>query len=242
MLRSLHTLIITVLFLSSATAQNIVIRDGDFKQQDNGDIYLRMVVEQKNSPRERYNVKLFSSFNGGNFQQMSISRNDVAPGEPLIFTLSPSDLGGTGTQLQLKIEIEATTFPLVVRGESKFKQGKNIVASWTGYNSSGPYRVELIDDMDRAITLAEENGTSINTVLDKDIEKGSYTLRVTPRDREAYGEMAVKIAGGVNPLFIIAPAALGAGAAAYLVLGGDPSPPPQEGLPDPPGTDGIPTN
>ncbi|MBV6642205.1 MAG: hypothetical protein KI791_15915 [Cyclobacteriaceae bacterium] len=234
MLRSLHTFFIAVLFLSSAFAQNIIIRDGDFKQQDNGDIYLRMVIEQKNSPRERYFVKLFGSFNGGNFQQLSVNRSDVAPGEPVIFTLTPSDLGGTGSQLQLKVEIEATTFPLVVRGDSKVKKGKNLVASWTGYNSSGPYRVELIDDMDRAITLAEENGTSINRALDKDIEKGSYTLRVTPRNREAYGEMAVKVAGGVNPLFIIAPVALGGGAAALILLK-----PEEEGLPDPPSVDEI---
>lgn len=236
MLRSLHTFFIAVLFLSSAFAQNIIIRDGDFKQQDNGDIYLRMVIEQKNSPRERYFVKLFGSFNGGNFQQLSVNRSDVAPGEPVIFTLTPSDLGGTGSQLQLKVEIEATTFPLVVRGDSKVKKGKNLVASWTGYNSSGPYRVELIDDMDRAITLAEENGTSINRALDKDIEKGSYTLRVTPRNREAYGEMAVKVAGGVNPLFIIAPVALGGGAAALILL----KPEEEDGLPDPPSVDTIP--
>ena len=238
MLRSLHTFFFTFLFLSCALSQNIIIRDGDFKQQDNGDIYLRMVIEQKNSPRERYFVKLFASFNGGNFQQLSVNRDDVAPGEPVIFTLTPSDLGGTGSQLQLKVEIEATTFPLVVRGDSKVKKGKNLVASWTGYNSSGPYRVELIDNMDRAITLAEENGTSINRTLDKDIEKGSYTLRVTPRNREAYGEMAIKVAGGLNPLFIIAPVALGGGAAAYLGLGGGGEEDPQ-GLPDPPNADEI---
>jgi len=240
MLRSLHTFFIICLFLSVATAQNIIIRDGDFKQQDNGDVYLRMVIEQKNSPRERYNVKLFSSFNGGNFKQLSLNRNDVAPGEPLIFTLSPADLGGTGSQLQLKVEVEATTFPLVVRGENKVKKGKNLVASWTGYNSNGPYKVELIDDMDRAITLAEENGTSVNRTLDKDIEKGSYTLRVTPgNNREAYGEMAIRIAGGLNPLLIIAPVALGGGAAAFLILGGGGEDPEVEGLPDPPSVDTI---
>ncbi|MEQ8880530.1 MAG: hypothetical protein RLQ12_12895 [Cyclobacteriaceae bacterium] len=239
MLRPLHTFLISFLFLSSALSQNIIIRDGDFKQQDNGDIYLRMVIEQKNSPRERYYVKLFGSFNGGNFKQLSVNRNDVAPGEPVIFTLTPSDLGGTGAQLQLKVEIEATTFPLVVRGDSKVKKGKNLVASWTGYNSNGPYKVELIDDLDRGITLAEENGTSINRTLDKDIEKGSYTLRVTPgNNREAYGEMAIKVAGGLNPLFIIAPVALGGGAAAYLVLGGGGEEDPK-GLPDPPNADEI---
>ena len=239
MLRSLHTFFISFLLLSATTAQNIIIRDGDFKQQDNGDIYLRMTIEQKNSPRERYFIRLFGSFNGGNFQPLSVNRDDVAPGEPVIFTLTPSDLGGTGSQLQLKVEIEATTFPLVVRGDSKVKKGKNLVASWTGYNSNGPYKVELIDNLDRAITLAEENGTSVNRVLDKDIEKGSYTLRVTPgNNREAYGEMAVKVAGGLNPLFIIAPVALGGGAAAYLVLGGGDDEEPS-GLPDPPGTDTI---
>ena len=239
MLRSLHTFFFTFLFLSFALSQDIIIRDGDFKQQDNGDIYLRMTIEQKNSPRERYFIRLFGSFNGGNFQQLSVNRNDVAPGDPVIFTLTPSDLGGTGSQLQLKVEIEATTFPLVVRGDNKVKKGKNLVASWTGYNSSGPYKVELIDNLDRAITLAEENGTTVNRALDKDIEKGSYTLRVTPgNNREAYGEMAVKVVGGLNPLFIIAPVALGGGAAAYLVLGGGGEPEP-DGLPDPPSVDEI---
>ncbi|XOV93143.1 MAG: hypothetical protein ACFHWX_00240 [Bacteroidota bacterium] len=239
MLRPLLSLLSFTLFLSFTFAQDIIIRDGDFREEGNG-VYLRMTIQQKNSPRERYNIVLYSSRDGGNFQKLSVGRTDVAPGEPVIFTLSPEDIGGAASQLQLKVEIEASTFPLVVRADSKVKKGKGLLASWTGFNTNGPYKVELIDNMDRAITIAEENGTSANILLDKDLDKGNYTLRVTPgNNREAYGEAKLKIAGGLNPLLIIAPVALGGGAAAYFLLGPTKPDDPEE-LPTPPDT--PPTN
>lgn len=236
MLRVLLAFVFIGTLLFGSSAQSITIQE--FTQQGNGDVYLKMVIEEKNSPRERYDIQLFSSFNGGNFQRLAIDRDNVPPGQPVIFTLKPSDLGGTGTQLQLKVEIEASTFPLVVRADSKVKTGKSLQASWTGYNVNGPYRVELIDDLDRAVTLAEENGTSMSRALDDDIDKGSYTLRVTPaNNREAYGEAQIRVVGGSKVLLIAAPIVVGGGAAAYFLLGGDPEPdPPVEGLPGPPNT------
>ncbi len=237
MLRHLLAYLLIACSLSPVFSQSIIINqgEGDFKQLDNGDVYLRMRIAQKNSPRERYNIKLFSSLNGGEFKPLSVTRSDVAPGEPVIFNLKPSDLGGTGTELQLKVEIEASVFPLVVRADNKVKKGKTITASWSGYNTNGPYRVELIDNIDRAITLAEENGTSMTRQLDKDIDSGIYTLRVTPsNNREAYGETQIKVSGGSPILWIAAPVVLGGGAAAYFLLGGEDEPDEPGGLPEPP--------
>ncbi|CAN0000354.1 unnamed protein product, partial [Chrysoparadoxa australica] len=173
-------------------------------------------------------------FDGGNFQRLSVSKNDVSPDEPVTFNLSPSDLGGNGTQLQIRVEIEATTFPLTVSGDNKVKPGKQLSVRWQGYNVDGPFKVELINSFDK-IMIGEENSNSLTKILDKDIDKGNYTLRVTPtRSPDSYGEMDLKVSGGVSPLLIIAPVALGGGAAAYFLLGGDDTPEEPGGLPDPP--------
>ncbi len=238
MLRSLLVLSLFVFTFIAANAQKINI--GDFKQEPNGNIYLQLNISEKYSARERYDVQLFSSLNGGEFRRLSVTKKDVAPGQQVTFDLSPSDLGGQGSQLRLRVEIEATTFPLVVSGDSKVKKGKQLEVSWTGYQNRAPYTVELIDGLNRSIPLGTVDANKLIRQLPKNIEKGNYTLRVTPSENSAaYGEKDLKISGG-SPLLIIAPIALGGGAAAYFLLGGEPTPDGPggggggENLPDPP--------
>ncbi|MAX27136.1 MAG: hypothetical protein CMJ19_21785 [Phycisphaeraceae bacterium] len=233
MMKSLLSLFFCTLLFSDLNAQTI--RSRDFRQDSNGDIVLELAIEAKNSHRERYEMTISRSFDNSPFIQLDKTYKDIEPGAMTI-RLTPQELKGEGSSLQLKVDIKATTFPLVVRSKGKVKRGKKFDASWSGYNDRGPYKIELIGGNLGSYTLASAQDSQIfGQEVSKDIAKGSYKLRVTPQNRDAYGEMDFKVVGG-NTLLILAPIVAGGGAAAYLLTAGGEGGDDPSGLPDPPTT------
>ena len=139
--------------------------------------------------------------------------------------------------MQLRFRAVATSFPVqITTTDNKFKPGKNITISWDDFHDSGFYDIELYQSGYVAKSLGKSHrGTTITASLPKNLEKGTYEVRVTPSNREElYSDNYPVTINGGKGIFLIAGGALAAGAGVLVLGGGDEGGVSDSGLPDPP--------
>ncbi len=238
-MRYFATAILTLILGSMSFGQSISV--DNLTVSEGGMISFSYTVNPKFSDRESYQLQVFSSTD--NFTKaLPLNLPAVKAGELRTASFSgPQVLGSYEGSMQLKFRAVATAFPVqITTTAKKFKKGKNITVSWEDFHDSGFYDIELYQNGYITKSLAKSHrGTSITTTLPKNLEKGTYEVRVTPSNREElYSEdYSVAIGGGGKGIFFIAGGALAAGAGVFVLGGGggDTSP---SGLPDPPSPGG----
>ena len=238
--QSLLSYILLVFIGLLSSAQSIQVTN--LKVEPNGRISFDYLVDKHHSDREVYKLELYSSVDQFN-RPLNVDLAPVKVGQSQKATFNgPSIIGNYSGDLQLKFKVTAVEFPVEITSTpSKFKSGKNVTISWTDFQDSGWYDVELYKNGSLIKSLAgNHRGTSLSTQLPKKMEKGAYQIRVTPsNEKKLYSEdYPVNVVGGSPLLLIVGGAAAGAGVF-VLTAGGDSAPGGGgtgggTGLPDPP--------
>lgn len=236
-MKHITTVLLIVAFSTLSFGQTINVEN--LNVSDGGNISFSYTVNPKFSERETYQLQVFTSTD--NFAKaLPLNLPAVKAGELRTASFSgPQLLGNYEGSMQLKFRAVATAFPVqITTTAKKFKKGKNITVSWEDFHDSGFYDIELYQEGYISKSLAKSHrGNSITTTLPKNLEKGTYEVRVTPSNREElYSEdYPVTIKGGGKGVFFVAGGALAAGAGVF-VLGGssDGGGTSTTSLPDPP--------
>jgi hypothetical protein len=156
-----------------------------------GQVTFTCVIDQKHSPRETYNLQVYSS--ADNFvRPIPLNLKDIKVGSPLNVTFNGSEkIGNYQGAIQFKFVAEASSFPVeIIDTKTKFKKGKAATISWNDYHSSGWYDVGLYKGGMLVKSLVESHsGNSFTTKLPKKMDSGEYEIRVTPsKNKTLYSE------------------------------------------------------
>ncbi len=218
-------LVFSVFFsVASTNAQKLLVSE---PQIEEGKVSLVATIEASHSPRERYNLYIYSSVNSY-ARPISYKVTDMIPGQayPLSFD-GGEEIGSFEGELQFRFEIEASRFPLKIETEkSKFRRGKSLALDWSDYHGVGPYQVELWQNNQLQEVLASRvTETNCEVLLPKKLEKGNdYDLRVkalanSEMDTE---QMPVTIQGKYGIAVKILPVLAVGGVVPLILTSGDP--------------------
>ena len=239
---------ILTLCLAVFTASAQQVKINNYQVAPDGTINVDFTIDQSHSSREVYDVLFYSSIDNFN-RPIAYKIENVKPGVSKKASFSGSEqFGGHDGSFQLKLVAQASTFPIKIMPIDKgLKIGKSNSISWTDYHESGPYDVSLFQGRQLKSKLATGvTSTRFTGVIPKSLEKGDYSILITPSDEEYLSErFPVTLRKGVSPLIFVGIAVVGGGGAFLAGGGGDVTPPSGGGggtdtdaLPDPPGPPG----
>jgi len=228
---------ILLIGLLTYSAHSQQIKVNDYQVDVNGTVNIDFTIEQSHSSREVYDVLFYSSIDEFTLP-IEFKVENLKPGTRKKVSFSGSEqFGGYGGSFQLKLVAQASTYPIQVMPLDKgLKIGKSNTISWTDYHESGPYDVSLYQGGQLKSKLATGLiGTRFNGLIPKSLEKGDYSVLITPSNEKYISErFPVLLKKGINPLIVVGVAVLGGGGVFLAANGGD-SGSSDEELPDPPG-------
>ncbi|MEO9476461.1 MAG: hypothetical protein ABJG41_13045 [Cyclobacteriaceae bacterium] len=192
-------------------------------------------VTQHHSPREEYNLFIYTSVDDFN-EPLNVEVGTLRPSQLTTISFDGNEvIGDFDGNIEFDFRLKAVTFPVEVTMEKrKFKKGKKINVRWTDFHESGWYDLELYQNgVSVHRLIGNHRGTYYSGKLPKNIKSGGYELRVTPSNEKALHseQMSVKIASKGKGLAIGAGSILAGSGVFYLISNSN-----KEGnLPTPPG-------
>ncbi len=204
-----------------------------------GIVSFNFLVRANQSVREQYDVSVFTSKD--DYQKpIDVSLPSIQPNTTYSVSFNgPDKIGEFAGPIQFKLEARASVFPVKIESVSSdvLKIGKKVEISWSDYHESGWYNIELYQEEElKKKLIGHHRGTTFETTLPKDLEKGNYELRVTPtNDPDLYSRgYRVLIKKPLNKILFLVPLAA-AGGGFVLLSGGESGDGDSDRLIDPPG-------